>query len=172
MGAQCTPKVQKFLSFVDMLPAPVMKYGSKTLYEKPNQDEKNYELGRSTNPYRFSKRMEYFLEKVLEQEQTSYFTRKQLMSNEVYKQLFLNADKSQLIEYQDDQEVLQKEINELKEDLKKTQLENSVEGHKQEILVQRINKVPHPTSKASERTYPLSARESPFLHCCGSRCGA
>ena len=35
MGAGVTPKVHRFLSWIDLLPAPLIKFGSKTLYEKP-----------------------------------------------------------------------------------------------------------------------------------------
>lgn len=31
---------------MDIYPAPVIKFGSKTLYEKPNKDENLYEIGK------------------------------------------------------------------------------------------------------------------------------
>jgi hypothetical protein len=39
---------------MDLYPAPVIKFGSKTLYEKPVVDENVYELGKFKNPYRLS----------------------------------------------------------------------------------------------------------------------
>lgn len=41
MGAEPTPKVAKFLNLVDAWPKPVIKYGSKSIYEKPERITKD-----------------------------------------------------------------------------------------------------------------------------------
>ena len=63
MGAQPTPKVQKFLSYVDILPPPVIKFGSKTLYERP---DKEFVKEIHRNPYHINAQLDRFMYKVLE----------------------------------------------------------------------------------------------------------
>jgi len=71
MGAQPTFKVQKFLSYYDIWPAPLIKEGSKTIYKK---EEKVTVDSQGLNPYNINKFKE-FLGKVLEQEENSYMYR-------------------------------------------------------------------------------------------------
>lgn len=55
MGADPSPKVGLFLSLVDMMPTPVIKYGKNTMYDNTNKWEpkwsKMQEL-KHQDPYR------------------------------------------------------------------------------------------------------------------------
>lgn len=56
MGAIPTSKVHRFASWASLLPPPLIKYGSKTLYERPPRNVVK----------KYSPRDKLYLDKVLE----------------------------------------------------------------------------------------------------------
>lgn len=108
MGAKPSEKVQKFLSYFDLAPKPLIKYGFKTLYEKPEVTPKDY---LRLTPYKI-KNFDSNLHEFVQQEEEAKLFRQERMKNELVKQIGKSDLKQSL-----DPHAIQEELKTLQTEL-------------------------------------------------------
>ncbi|KAL4493524.1 hypothetical protein ABPG72_007532 [Tetrahymena utriculariae] len=131
MGAKPSEKVQKFLSYFDLAPKPLIKYGFKTLYEKPEVTLKDY---LNLSPYKI-KNFDNNLHEFIQQEEEVKFLKQQRMKNELIKQIADNDLKDSL-----DPKLIQQELQSLNTELQQMNSQiNQVDQKRRQFVIKRIN---------------------------------
>ncbi|EAS03050.2 30S ribosomal protein S16 (macronuclear) [Tetrahymena thermophila SB210] len=131
MGAKPSEKVQKFLSYFDLAPKPLIKYGFKTLYEKPEVTPKDY---LNLSPYKI-KNFDNHLHEFIQQEEEVKFLKQQRMKNELIKQIADSDLKDSL-----DPKLIQQELQSLQTELQQMNSQiNQVDQKRRQFVIKRIN---------------------------------
>ncbi|CAD8055884.1 unnamed protein product [Paramecium sonneborni] len=129
MGAGVTPKVHRFLSWIDLLPAPLIKFGSKTLYEKPKQAISVDTFKPFNKPFQSS--IEYqFLDKITENQVNNDLKRKILYSQQKVEEIPASS-----VELEQEWERLRAEVYQIEKDSK------AVNPEKKELVFKKINEI-------------------------------
>ncbi|CAD8057118.1 unnamed protein product [Paramecium sonneborni] len=129
MGAGVTPKVHRFLSWVDLLPAPLIKFGSKTLYEKPKIPISVDTFKPFNKPFQSS--IEYqFLDKIQENLVNNDLKRKILYSQQKVEEIPATS-----VELEKEWDRLRAEVYQIEKDSK------AVNPEKKELVFKKINEI-------------------------------
>lgn len=108
MGALPSETVQKFLSYFDLAPKPLIKFSFKTLYERPEPVPKDY---LNLNPYKI-KNFDNNLHEFVQQEEEAKLIKQERMKSELVKQIAKSDLKDSL-----DPQLIQEELKNLQTEL-------------------------------------------------------
>ncbi|KAL4445700.1 hypothetical protein ABPG74_006251 [Tetrahymena malaccensis] len=142
MGAKPSEKVQKFLSYFDLAPKPLIKYGFKTLYEKPEVTPKDY---LNLSPYKI-KNFDNNIHDFIQQEEEVKFLKQQRMKNELIKQI-ANSDLKDSL----DPKLIKEELKSLQAEFQQMNSQiNQVDQKRRQFVIKRINILYSQLTKAEQ----------------------
>ncbi|CAK56514.1 unnamed protein product (macronuclear) [Paramecium tetraurelia] len=128
-GAGVTPKIHRFLSWIDLLPPPLIKFGSKTLYEKPKTPISVDTFKPFNRPFQSS--IEYqFLDKINENQVNNDLKRKILYSQQKVEEIPATS-----VELEKEWDRLRAEVYQIEKDNK------AVNPEKKELVFKKINEI-------------------------------